>query len=157
MDRARRLPPDGPPPLNLPMTTPIKLLCVIEATTVTGPAKNLLNFCKLMESPEFCIRGISPVEVSIVTFDRANANRNGHGDHAAPNAFVTAAREAGVPVDVIAERYRFDTSVVARLREIVARRAQDIIQTHIHLIFLIKLQVWETAIHGLLTPWIHHN
>ncbi|HKP37102.1 MAG TPA: glycosyltransferase family 4 protein [Pyrinomonadaceae bacterium] len=137
------------------MKPTIKILCVIEATTVTGPAKNLLNFCRLMQSPDFCDRGVAAVEVSIVTFDRAGANGNVSDDQATPNAFVTAAREAGVTVDVIPERFRFDTKVVEKLREIVRLRTPDIIQTHmIKSHFLIKL-----AGLGKKYPWIayHHG
>jgi len=172
------------------MKSAMKLLCVIEATTVTGPAKNLLSFCRLVRSPEFCGNGVPRVEVSIVTFDRQNVSepRAGRGPHAgsprgvvdatgsfgstfafdpiatapgsdtlggAPNAFVTAAREAGVSVDVIRERFRFDPQALTELRAIVDRRAPDIIQTHmIKSHFLIKL----TGL-GKKYPWIayHHG
>jgi len=138
------------------MTRPIKLLSLIEATTVIGPAKNLLDFCRLSRSPEFSREGIPRVEVSIVTFDRVGdrASAGANGD-AAPNAFVAAARDAGVTVDVIHERFRFDTRVNAKLREIVDQRAPDIIQTHmIKSHFLIKL----TGL-GKEYPWIavHHG
>jgi hypothetical protein len=80
----------------------IKILSVIEATTVTGPAKNLLNFCRLMQSPEFVVDGKPLVEVSIVTFHRGEPS-------ATPNAFVAAARKLGINVDVINERFRFES------------------------------------------------
>jgi len=128
----------------------MKILSIIEATTVTGPAKNLLNFCRLVRSPEFCRDGIPQVEVSIVTFDRVTEN----GDSAA-NTFVTAARAAGITVDVIKERFRFDRAIIKQLRDIVARRAPDIIQTHmIKSHFLVKLSGL-----GKQYPWIayHHG
>src|ERR1043165_3796827 len=101
----------------------MKVLSIIEATTVTGPAKNLLNFCRLMQSCEFAVDGKPSVEVSIVTFDRGVSESS-------PSAFVIAAREMGITVDVINERFRFDPSVISQLRTIVARRAPDVIQTH---------------------------
>ncbi|HEX6188769.1 MAG TPA: glycosyltransferase [Pyrinomonadaceae bacterium] len=112
----------------------IKLLCIIEATTVTGPAKNLLNFARRVREPEFAVDGGPPVEVFIVTFHRS------HDRHMpAPNAFVATARAQGIGVDVIHERFRFDPDVFRQLRHIVARLAPDIIQTHgIKSHFLVK-------------------
>ena len=72
----------------------MKILSIIEATTVTGPAKNLLNFCRLVQSPDFSGDNES-VKVSIVTFHRGRVDRD-----VAPNAFVAAAREMGFTVDV---------------------------------------------------------
>jgi glycosyltransferase involved in cell wall biosynthesis len=137
------------------MSTPIKLLCLMEATTVTGPAKNLLNFCRLMRSPEFATHGAPPVEVAIVTFDRARDDADNGNNQCAPNAFVAAARGAGIAIEVIPERFRFDTRVIAALREIVDRRAPDIVQTHmVKSHFLFKL-----AGLGKKYPWIayHHG
>ncbi|HEX5705148.1 MAG TPA: glycosyltransferase [Pyrinomonadaceae bacterium] len=128
----------------------MKILSIIEATTVTGPAKNLLNFCRLLRSPEFCRDGVPRIEVSIVTFDRVAGNSDSTG-----NAFVEAARDAGITVDVITERFRFDRAVIKQLRDIVARRAPDIIQTHmIKSHFLVKLSGL-----GKQYPWIayHHG
>lgn len=137
------------------MIRPIKLLCVIEATTVNGPAKNLLNFCRLMRSPEFCPDGAPRVDVSIVTFHRLSGRPMTGENDAAPNSFVATARELGIAVDVITERFRFDPQVLSQLRDIVARRAPDIIQTHmIKSHFLVKLSGL-----GKKHPWIayHHG
>lgn len=128
----------------------MRILCIIEATTVTGPAKNLLNFCRLVRSPEFAGSGAPAVEVSIVTFAR-NDGRN----DAAANAFIVAAREAGITVDVITERFRFDPSALRQLREIVAWYSPDVIQTHmIKSHFLLKLSGL-----GKEYPWLayHHG
>lgn len=128
----------------------MKILSMIEATTVNGPAKNLLNFCRLLRSPEFCRDGIPPIEVSIVTFDRVARNED-----STPNAFVAAARDSGITVDVITERFRFDRAVIKQLRDIAARRAPDIIQTHmIKSHFLIKASGL-----GKKNPWVayHHG
>ena len=106
------------------MTPTIKLLSVIEATTVTGPAKNLLSFARLARSHALAAAGLPRVEVSVATFQRA-----GGGDTAS-NAFVAAARGAGLEVDVIDERFRFDPRAVKELRRVVERRAPDVVQTH---------------------------
>ena len=128
----------------------MKILSIIEATTVTGPAKNLLNFCRLMRSPGFCRDGAPQIEISIVTFDRVAGNRDATG-----NAFVAAARDSGITVDVITERFRFDRAVIKQLRDVVAKRAPDVIQTHmIKSHFLVKLSGL-----GKQYPWIayHHG
>jgi len=141
---------------TVPMKPTIKILSFIEATTVTGPAKNLLNFCRLTRSSWPDEAGLPRVEVSIVTFHRlSHANDNGEEADDSPNAFVAAAREGGIEVDVITERFRFDPRTIGELRRIVARTSPDIIQTHmIKSHFLIKL----TGL-GKQYPWIayHHG
>lgn len=137
-------------PQHFPSTSLMKILSIIEATTVNGPAKNLLKFCRLMQSPEFASDGRPLVEVSIATFVRGAAEQD-----LATNAFVEAAREAGIPVDVINERFRFDPSIIKQLRAIVAQRAPDLIQTHmIKSHFLVKLAGLNKKL-----PWIayHHG
>lgn len=141
------------------MSSTIKLLSVIEATTVTGPAKNLLNFCRRARSPHFHAGEMPRVEFSIATFQRlhgrANKNSQRRQDIDSPNAFVAAAREDGIEVDVIPERFRFDTRVIGKLRAVVERRAPDIIQTHgVKSHFLLRLSgLWRQH------PWIafHHG
>lgn len=116
------------------MKPPIKLLALMEATTVTGPAKLLIEFCRAAREAGTALDGLPRVEASIVTFNRGRATtRNGSSlssDVDAPNKFVAAARAAGVEVDVITERFRFDTSVVGQLRRAVERHAPDIVETH---------------------------
>ena len=82
----------------------MKILSIIEATTVNGPAKNLLSFCSVVRSPEFRREVGSPIEITLITFDR----RAGATSESAPNDFVKTARDQSVTVDVIEERFRFD-------------------------------------------------
>ena len=138
------------------MSQTIKLLSVIEATTVTGPAKNLLGFCRLARSPAMSAAGLPRVEVSYATFHRAPGRDGSQREEGeAPNAFVAAAREAGAEVDVIGERFRFDPRVIGELRRVVARRAPDVVQTHsVKSHFLARL-----AGLGRGRPWVayHHG
>jgi glycosyltransferase involved in cell wall biosynthesis len=97
----------------------IRVLALIECYSITGPAKNLLEFAQWARRPDS--EGFA-VEVSIAAFRR--------GKPAPPTAFVSAAEQAGIPVDVIAERRRFDPNVPAQLRAVVARRRPHIIQSH---------------------------
>ena len=118
-------------------TPAIRVLALMEARSVTGPAKNLLAIARglAQEQPAVSIR--------IVTFAR----------HEASNAFIEACERAGVAVDVIRERYRFDLGVIPQLRQIVRRSAPDILQSHItksH--FLIRLSGLNRD-----RPWIAFN
>lgn len=92
---------------------PIRVVAMIEASAVTGPAKNLI---------EFATRARPAADLSIVTFQR--------GIDTPPNALQREASRAGIPVDTIFERRRFDTAVVPQIREAIARRDPHILQTH---------------------------
>ena len=98
---------------------PLRVLALVEAATVTGPAKNLIRFCQMVQDDPAA--GLS---ISIAAFHRRSA--------AGPesNAFLDAVRAAGIELDVIPESGRFDSSVLPMLGEIIARRRPDIIQTH---------------------------
>jgi glycosyltransferase involved in cell wall biosynthesis len=137
------------------MRATIKLLALMEATTVTGPAKHLINFCR--RARESAPDGLPRVEATIVTFERGGGGESPAGGKG-PNQFVAAARAAGIEVDVIGERFRFDTGVVRQLRRVVERRAPDIIETHmIKSHFLVKLSGlgrrlnWVAYHHGYTT------
>jgi glycosyltransferase involved in cell wall biosynthesis len=90
------------------------------------------------------------IETSLVTFVREN-DRTTESD----NELVTVTRDLGIEVDVITESGRFDLRVIPALREIVHRRAPDIIVTHqVKSHFLMKLsRLWRQY------PWVafHHG
>jgi len=93
---------------------------MMEAASLTGPAKNLIGFCRWLRTPEGERTGLS---VAIATFDR-NARAQ------ASDSFAGAARAAGIDTHVIRERFRFDPGVIAQLRELTERAQPHIIQTH---------------------------
>lgn len=93
----------------------IRIVAVIEAHTVTGPAKNLIRLCKLGREGE------PRLDVSIVTFVRQGQQQN---------AFIDTARKAGIRVDEIPESSAFDTGVIGALRKTIDALQPDIIQTH---------------------------
>lgn len=98
----------------------VRILAMMEAASVTGPAKNLIGFCRWLRGAEGSRTGVS---ITIATFDRnARANET--------DSFVGAARAAGIETHVIREHYRFDPGVVPQLRDITAAVGPDIIQTH---------------------------
>jgi len=94
----------------------------MEAASVTGPAKNLLGFCRWSRSQEALELGV-PFAIELATYVRP-------GSGPEQNKFVEAARADGVPMHLIHESGRFDRSVLPRLREIAGQISPDLIQTH---------------------------
>lgn len=122
----------------------MRIIALMEAYTVTGPAKNLLRFCRMMrEAPaENC-------EVSLVTFIRSKTK-----NAPSSNSFIDEARAAGIHVDVLAEGGPYDLRLVRRLRSLFQENAPDVVQTHsLKSHFLARLTRPST------TPWIafHHG
>jgi glycosyltransferase involved in cell wall biosynthesis len=96
------------------------ILALMEAASVTGPAKNLLGFCRWLQSAD---GRKTKLRMAIATFSRADGTSSSDG-------FAKAACAAGVETHIIHERYRFDRRVFGQLREIVDKVRPDIIQTH---------------------------
>jgi len=119
----------------------LRLLAIIEAVTITGPAKNLLQFAKLAR-----LEGHNPaIEVSIAVFQRPGA----------PELFLDTARQLSIPVYPIVERGRFDRSVVAQLLSLAKELRPDLIQSHaVKSHFLAR----QSGLYRL-APWIafHHG
>jgi glycosyltransferase involved in cell wall biosynthesis len=113
----------------------IKILAVVEATTVNAVAKNMFEFHRAANELAQRSAGFPVIELSLVTFDR------GHNS----TVFVSAARELGLEVDVILERGRFDRSVIRALRRIAEQRSPDVIVTHqVKSHFLLKASgLWQ--------------
>jgi len=111
----------------------IRVVSIMEAVFVTGPAKNLLEF-------ERCARNGDgenpPVHLSVVTYEYPRGG---------PNTFVAAARAAGIPVDLVKVSGRFDLSALGQLKNIMEDRKPDIIQTHnVKSHFLVRLSgIWR--------------
>jgi len=142
----------------------IKLLAVMEPRTVTGAAKNMLEFCTAARELRAKFSDLPVIETSIVTFERGpkSAMAPGHpGEVSAGsvdlprNEFVITAREMGLEVDIIPELTRFDLRVIPALRRIVELRRPDIILTHhVKSHFIVRLsKLWKEY------PWIafHHG
>jgi glycosyltransferase involved in cell wall biosynthesis len=90
----------------------------MEGDFVTGPAKNLIEFAQRARDSA---ADLPAVELSIGAYRRGRE---------AESAFIQAARSAGIAVDVIPERGRFDRSAITEIRRIAGAREPDIIQTH---------------------------
>ncbi len=141
------------------MTEPniLKVMSLVEAATITGPAKNLLDFHASEKSQSATSQDGTPqdacqVRLSFVTYHRS---RTPIAPDAVPNEFVARSRAAGVPVDVVAERFPFDSRVISALRRVAAKRAPHIIETHhVKSHFLLRLSgAWRRR------AWIawHHG
>lgn len=133
----------------------LKIMAVVEAATITGPAKNLLDFhasgLPSDHLPQYACR----TQLSFVTYHRSRAPVRLDATDAIPNEFVRRAREAGVPVDVIGERFPFDWRVITALRRVAWCRRPHIIETHhVKSHFLLRLSgAWKRR------AWIawHHG
>jgi glycosyltransferase involved in cell wall biosynthesis len=119
----------------------MRLLAVIEAASVTGPAKNLIEFATLARP--------LGVGVSVAAIVRGSPN----------NAFAEAVRNAGIRVETVPERRVFDTSVIPALRRIALSAAPDLIQTHAvkshflaRMAGLPKIAPWIAFHHGYTRP-----
>lgn len=125
---------------------PLRLLAVVEARTLTGPAKNLLEFAGLAKS--------EGIETHIATFPR--------GEHS--NLFIETARAQGTPVHTIPERGRFDRTPLRGLAALAAELKPGIVQTHavkshflLRMAGLARQHRWVAFHHGYTWPewWVH--
>jgi glycosyltransferase involved in cell wall biosynthesis len=119
------------------MSEVLRLLAIIEATSITGPAKNLLEFARLARE--------SAVETTICTYQRGGGT----------NPFLDGVRAEGIPLEIVPEAGAFDRSVIHALRAVAERVKPDVLQTHaVKSHFLARLA-------GLpeLAPWVafHHG
>jgi glycosyltransferase involved in cell wall biosynthesis len=96
---------------------PLRLLAIIEAYSITGPAKNLLEFARLSAEQ----RNLGQVHVTIATFLRGGAQSN---------LFTETVARQGTPLEIIPEQGLYDRAVLDHMRRLVARLQPDIVQTH---------------------------
>lgn len=127
----------------------MKILSIVEATNINAVAKNVLEFYRSARELRSTAADFPVIESSIVTFERRN------DDGGVPNAFVSAAREQGLDVEIIPERRRFDLTVLRALRNAVERQRPDLVVSHsVKSHFLVwRSQLWRDF------PWIafHHG
>jgi glycosyltransferase involved in cell wall biosynthesis len=92
----------------------LRVLAMLEANSVTGSAKAVLEFAKEAAHGH---SGLPKIELSIVTFNRAQVD----------DCLTKVIRDIGTPHDVVFERRRFDTNIIPQLCWVVARRRVDLI------------------------------
>jgi glycosyltransferase involved in cell wall biosynthesis len=92
----------------------IRVLAMVEAHSLSGSAKAVLEFAKEASHER---SDLPKIDLSILTFDR------GEGE----SYLTKAIRDIAMPLDVIFERGRFDTNVISQLRAAVENRRADVI------------------------------
>jgi glycosyltransferase involved in cell wall biosynthesis len=130
----------------------IRVLTLIESSTVTGPSRNLIEFGKLAAIPE---PGLPPVEVIVATYQR------GPGE----SPLAAAAKNAGLSVFTISERRRWDTKVFPQLRRMIAQWQPDILESRnvkshflVRMLGLHKKCRWVAWNHGYTaTNWLDRS
>ena len=95
---------------------PIRVLALMEATSITGPAKNLLEYAGL------CTTTSPAVEMHIATIRRPH--------HPSQDPFIDALRTQGIPHTILRENSAFDFTLLRSLRELAHTLQPDIFQTH---------------------------
>lgn len=127
----------------------MKIVSVVEATTMNAVAKIVLEFHRTAHEIGEESGDLPNVDGSLITFDRDPDHQQG------ANEFVEATRAAGIEIDLIPERRRFDLAVVSSLKEIVRERQPDLVITHsVKSHFLMwRSRLWKQY------PWIafHHG
>ncbi len=118
----------------------IRVLTLIENATVTGPARNVIEFGKMAAQAD---ANLPAVEVTIVTYQRGREE----------SQLVMAAQQAGLAVATVAERRRWDTQVFAQLRRVISDVNPDILETrNVKSHFFVRL----LGLHRTY-PWIAWN
>ena len=95
----------------------IRVLALMEGSSVTGPAKNLIQIGTYGRD----VSDATSLDLIVATY--------GRGDQT-PAPLTDGLAKAGLHAEVLMERQRFDTAVVAQLRALADRYRPDIIQTH---------------------------
>jgi len=126
---------------------PIRIVAIMEASTVTGPAKNLIEFCRRASRPDADRPDLPLVDPLILTYVREGVT--------APSQFLSALASAGLSSQVIHERSRFDFRGIRQLRERIAAHQPHVVQTHSvksHFLFRVaglhRLYPWLAFHHG---------
>ena len=129
--------------------SPIKILSLVEATTVNAVAKNVMEFHHSARELSEQFPDFPKIKACLVTFERKRDPNH------ASNAFVNAARDLKLEVEIIPERRRFDLSAISALRRVIELQKPDLVVTHsVKSHFLLwRSQLWRKY------PWaaFHHG
>ncbi len=130
------------------MKSPLKIVSLVEATTVNAVAKIVLEFFRTSRELATTNPDVPSIQGSIITFDRDRTD-------ASANEFIAAARETELEVDLIPEQRRFDLAVIPALRAAIEARQPDLVITNSvksHFLF------WRSRL-SRKYPWVafHHG
>lgn len=98
----------------------VKVLALIEATRVTGVARNVLEYARLSQA------GAGGVHVAMALA----LIRRYPGLPSRIDALHDKAVDSGIPCDVLVERHRYDSHILDALRRAVQVRQPSILETH---------------------------
>jgi glycosyltransferase involved in cell wall biosynthesis len=104
--------------IESPFVNRIRVVAILEAKGVTGPAKNLLKFAADCRDK---------VDLTLVTFQRIPAN---NGSASSNHPLVSEARKLNIAIEVVPETSPFDLTSVNALRKIFQQREAQIVETH---------------------------
>lgn len=138
--------------MTITQPAPIKILSLVEATTINAVAKNVLEFHRAAQELREQSLDFPTITAHLVTFERKRAANEAAET---PNEFVTTARQLQLEVEVIPERRRFDRRTLPALRNVVELQKPDLVVTHsVKSHFLLwRSQLWREY------PWVafHHG
>jgi glycosyltransferase involved in cell wall biosynthesis len=106
---------------NHSVRSSMRVLSVVEGTSVTGPIKPLLMFAGLARQGG---DGLPAVDLSLVTTVRFR------GTQIPTNLLLKAVAEAGIHVEVLHERRAWDPRVLAQLCRVIESHQPDVVETH---------------------------
>jgi glycosyltransferase involved in cell wall biosynthesis len=127
----------------------LRLVSMVEATSVTGPLKPLLMFSRISRQPGVASPGLTHF---MLTTRRSSADSH-------PDALSAAAIAAGLSFHTIPERHAGDWRVLRAMAREISGFAPDLIETHdskSHFLLLL-LRLFYPSIRDL--PWVafHHG
>lgn len=135
--------------MSLPSTTALRLVSIVEATSVTGPVKPLLMFSSLARPGGGRLRGLAH---RLITTRRP-------GGAPTDDLLGAAVRAAGIDYVTVRERAAGDPGVLAPMRRAILEHQPDIVETHdskSHFVYLL-LRLGSARLRR--TPWVafHHG
>ena len=99
---------------------PLRVLVLMEATRVTGVARNVLEYAKLART------GVGGLQI---LFSFAIIRRGRYATRPS-DGLVTATAAAGFPLEVVFERHRYDPRLLLSVRRLVDDHEPDLVETH---------------------------
>jgi glycosyltransferase involved in cell wall biosynthesis len=127
----------------------LRLVSIVEATSVTGPVKPLLMFSALARDGRGPLRGLAH---RLITTRRAGAA-------AATDLLGEAVRAAGIEYVTVRERAAGDPAVLGPMRQAILAHEPDLVETHdskSHFVYLL-LRLSSRRLRRI--PWVafHHG
>src|SRR5262245_49417464 len=95
----------------------IRVLALMEGTSVTGPAKNLIQIGAYGRD----VPDGSSLDMTVATSGRGESM---------PEPLLEGLTRAGLRSELLVEKQRFDRDVISQLRTLADKYRPDVIQTH---------------------------